>query len=240
MMKHGGFCTLRVPKTFYLHLYLAVGLLSLTFLGLQFFSQKPSTSLQVRLQEFPAQVGDWEGMESRLNPSVVTLLGLDDWILRQYQHPSKGFVWFYIGFLKSLGALGHHSPQVCYPAQGWELLQEGLQQVNVSGEHSIAINRLLVKKDLERQLILYWYQWGEKVIVETPDAWGLFAFKLRALLSVLSPSRPDTTLVRISAPVVGSVEETVERAVVFIQAAFPLLRQQFALEVSSPRVSLAP
>src|SRR5215813_12626284 len=138
--KHCGVYTLRVPKTFYFRLYLAVGLLLLAFLGLQFFSQKRSASLQVRLQEFPLQVEGWAGTESRLHSSVVTLLGLDDWLLRLYQHPSRGFVWFYIGFLKNLGALGHHSPQVCYPAQGWELLEEGLQQINIPEGQRISIN----------------------------------------------------------------------------------------------------
>jgi EpsI family protein len=239
MMRHGGFCTLRVPKTFYLHLYVAVGLLFLAFLGLRFFSQKPSTSLSVRLQEFPLRVGGWEGTESRLEPRIVTMLGLDDWILRLYRHPSGALVWFYIGFLQH-ATLGHHSPQVCYPAQGWELLQKGLQPINVSGEQRISINRLLVTKDLERQLILYWYQRGEKVITEKQDPWGLLESKLRAMFSVFTPARLDTTLVRISAPVVGSVEETLAREVAFIQAVFPLLSQQFALEAPSSRVSHTP
>jgi EpsI family protein len=239
MMRHGSFCTLRVPKTFYLHLYLAVGLLFLAFLGLQFFSQKPSPSLPVRLQEFPLRVGSWEGTESRLEPSIVTMLGLDDWILRLYRHPSGAFVWLYVGFLQH-ATLGHHSPQVCYPAQGWELFEKGLQQISVSGEQSISINRLLVTKDLERELVLYWYQWGEKVITEKQGPWGLLESKLRAMFSVFTPARLDTTLVRVSAPVVGSVEETLARAVTFIQAVFPLLSHQFALEAPSPPVSLAP
>jgi EpsI family protein len=208
-------------------------------LGLQFFSQKPSTSLPVRLQEFPLRVGGWEGTESRLEPRVVTTLGLDDWILRLYRHPSGALVEFYVGFLQH-ATLGHHSPQVCYPAQGWELLQKGLQQIKISGEQSISINMLLVQRDLERQLIFYWYQWGEKVITEKPGPRGLLESKLRAVFSIFTPARLDTTLVRISAPLVGSVEETLAREVAFVQAVFPLLSQQFALEVPAPRVSLTP
>jgi EpsI family protein len=229
-----------VPKTFYLHLCLAVGLLLLAVVGLQCFSQKPSTSLQVRLQELPLQVGGWEGTESRWDPSSVAHLGLDDWMLRLYRHTSGPLVWIYIGFLKQARTLGHHSPQVCYPAQGWQLLHKGLQQINVPGEQSISVNKLLVQQNLERQVILYWYQWGENIITEKQEFWGLFELKFRALLSILAPARPDCTLVRISAPVVSSVEETLAREVAFIQAVFPLLRQQFALAVPSPRVSLAP
>jgi EpsI family protein len=239
MMRHDSFCTLSVPKRFYLHLYLAVGLLFLAFLGLQFFSHKPSTSLSVRLQEFPLHVGGWEGTESRLEPSIVAMLGLDDWISRLYRHPSGVWVWFYVGFLQHM-TLGHHSPQVCYPAQGWALLETGLQLIKISREQSISINRLLVKKDLERQLVLYWYQWGEKVITEKQGPWGLLESKLRAMSSIFTPARLDTTLVRISAPVVGSVEETLAHEVAFIQAVFPLLSQQFALEAPSPRVSPTP
>ena len=142
--------------------------------------------------------------------------------------------------MKQTGALVHHSPQVCYPAQGWELLHKGLQQINVSGEQSIAFNQLLVQKNLEKQVILYWYQWGERIITEKQEFWGVFDLKLRALFSTFTPSRPDYTLVRISTPVVGSVEATLAHEVAFIQAVFPLLRQQFALAVPSPHVSLVP
>jgi hypothetical protein len=45
--------------------------------------------------------------------------------------------------------------------------------------------------------------------------------------------RADRTLVRISAPVLASVDDTLAHEIAFIQAVLPLLTKHFALEIAS-------
>jgi EpsI family protein len=238
--------TLKVSRRFQLHLYLALGLLLLTFLILYRFSQAPNTTpLQTRLQAFPLHVVTWEGRERSLDPNVVTALGLDDWMLRLYQNESRAFVWLYIGFFGyyhfDKGSF-HHSPQVCYPAQGWKLIQGELQEINIPEKEKILVNKLLVQKGTERQLVLYWYQWGDRIVTEKNwEDWGRWRdYKLRLYSLLHLPSllinndRTDRALVRISAPVIDNVEETLSHEIAFIQAAFPLLVRHFSLDGSSP------
>jgi EpsI family protein len=227
---------LRISRRLYLHLYLATGLVLLTFFTLQRFSPPASSFQQQRLQAFPLQVGEWAGREGKWDQAMVAALDVDDWALRLYRHPSGAIVWFYIGFLERLTPnRSHHSPQICYPAQGWKSIQQGLQPIPLSEGKSLLINKLLVQKGLEQHLVLYWHQWGEQSLPEDRGLWGEYGYKLSALLRLLHvPHRTDRALVRISALVMDSVEETLSREVAFIQAALPLLVQHFAPAVPSP------
>ena len=225
---------LRVSRRLSLHLYLATGLVLLTFFALQRFSPPPSSFLQKRLQAFPLQVGAWEGRAGKWDQAIVAALDVDDWTLRLYRHPSGAVVWFYIGFLERL-TLGrsHHPPQICYPAQGWESIQQGLQPIPLAEGKSLLIHKLLVQKGLEQQLVLYWHQWGEQILPEGQGPWGDYRYRLSSLPRILHASpRTDRALVRISALVTDSVEETLSYEVAFIQAALPLLMQHFAPDVS--------
>lgn len=224
-----------------LHISLSAGLFLIAFIALQHLSQiqRPISPLQTPLRDFPPQVGAWKGTEGELGADVAAVLGLDDWLLRQYRNESGAAVWFYIGYLGQWDAAKRrqapHSPQFCYPAQGWEPRQRAIQEIAVPGGQRILVNKLVVQKGLERSVVLYWFQWGERIAAEE------YGYDLRAKLSWLIqlPSRlarsgrTDRTLVQISAPVAGEVEETLACEVAFIQAVFPLLVERFSLEVSS-------
>jgi EpsI family protein len=202
------------------------------FFVLQRLAPPSAAALQQRLQLFPLQVEAWEGIEGKIDDAVVARLKLDDWMLRRYEHPAGAFLWLYIGFLEHLAPeKSHHSPQVCYPAWGWELVQREVQQIAFPAGQSILVTKLLVQKGLAQQLVLYWYQQGEKILPERYSAWEAYSNKLTTLLHLLHTTpRADRTLVRVSAPVLESVDVTLAHEIAFIQAAFPLLTQQFALE----------
>jgi EpsI family protein len=222
----------------------AIALALVTFAVLQALDRvrDPAISLQSRLQAFPLDLGMWKGTDAGWDSEVVTALGVDDWILRRilrrYQEASGDFVWLYIGFSERVSfSDGHspHSPLVCYPGQGWELLETDVQEIELPGGRTIAVNKLLVRKGLERRLVLYWQQRGERIALE--ESWGDYRAKLDWLLRVPSllarNERTDRALVRISAPVAGTPEATLSREVAFIQSAFPALAQQFALQAAS-------
>jgi EpsI family protein len=219
-----------------LQLSLVTGLALLVFFALQRLSPPPFSPLQQQLQLFPLQVEAWEGMEGRLDEGVIAELNLDDWLLRRYRHPSGDSIWLYLGFFAHLAPKkSHHSPQVCYPAWGWELVQRGVQQVALPEGEPIVVNKLLVQKGLARQLVLYWYQQGEKILPENYSGWEVYGGRLAALLSILHrvPRANHHALVRVSAPVLESVDVTLAQEIAFIQAAFPLLTKHFARDISS-------
>ncbi len=119
-----------------------------------------------------------------------------------------------------------HSPQNCLPGAG---MGAGVQRRDEAarakqgpsgGTEDIPINRYMIQKGLDRQLVLYWYQAHGRVVAS--EYWGKFyliadAFRL---------NRTDGALVRVIAPVAPGEQgeaDAEKAAVKFVNSLFPLL-----------------
>jgi EpsI family protein len=116
-----------------------------------------------------------------------------------------------------------HSPLNCLPGAGWEAVSEGrLTIANVDGAgRDITVNRYVVQKGLERQLVLYWYQSHGRVVAS--EYWS----KLHLIKDAIRLNRTDGSMVRVIAPVhrnAGDGGAAAERlAEQFTRVIFPLL-----------------
>ena len=83
------------------------------------------------------------------------------------------------------------------------------------------MNRLVVEKGLDRQVVVYWYQGRGRVVASE------YRSKVLTVLDAMRSNRTDAALVRVLSPIAGdgrAAEQAAEQAVVrFIQAAFPVL-----------------
>ena len=171
---------------------------------------------------FPSVIGPWKGTPAFFGPQVEVAAGMDHYILSRYTHKDGRFLWFYVGYYESQrrGDL-IHSPKNCYPGSGWQAAESGLETIRVSASppREITVNRYVIQKGLDKRVVLYWYQSRGRAYAS--EYWG----KVYLVLDALTRNRTDGSLVRVSAPVVDSVEATLEREKAFVRAAYPLLRQ---------------
>jgi EpsI family protein len=226
-------------RSFFVHLHVVNGLLLATvaLLFLFYRASAPDISLKAELSSFPAQVGSWQkSADQDIAPEIVEVLGLEDWVERRYDSGPTNSVWIYVGYMGAWKTgkkrQAYHSPWFCYPAHGWEIIQQDLQPIAVPEEREIVVNKMLVKRGSERQLLLYWIQMGDRIIAEGYGG-GLrtrLSWMLQLPYTLLANERTDRTIVRITAPVTDSVEATLSRQIDFIQAAFPILSSYFSLE----------
>jgi len=116
-----------------------------------------------------------------------------------------------------------HSPLNCLPGAGWVPTQKSYESVIVptdkGGSRTVQLNRIVIEKGLDRQLVLYWYQSHGRVVAS--EYWG----KMYSVLDAIRINRTDAALVRIVVPVDSKVgvEEADQRATEFTRALFPLL-----------------
>src|SRR5207237_447546 len=119
-----------------------------------------------------------------------------------------------------------HSPMNCLPGAGWNPVDRSHLTIGVAPEpfapaRSIAINRIVIEKGMDRQMVLYWYQAHGRVVAN--EYWG----KIYTVLDAMRMNRTDGSLVRVIAPITGSGsddEQAAQRlAVEFVQSVFPLL-----------------
>jgi EpsI family protein len=153
--------------------------------------------------------------------------------LRRYEDPSGNAVWLYVGFHNnaSFGGTTPHSPRLCYPGQGWTVLDATIEKIPLADGSSNPDNRLLVQKGLEQRLVLYWLQWGSEVTTESGagDYTAKLGWLLRLPFLAQEDTRTDRSLVRVSARVDLSPERTFATGARFVALVFPLLAEHFHL-----------
>ena len=186
------------------------------------------------LELFATNIGPWTmAREYPLAPDAEALLKADDTLTRDYQGP--GNVQLFIAFFKSQRAgVTPHSPKMCLPANGWEEESSRIVAVNVPGESApIPVNRYIVEKEDQRELVLYWFQNWHRATADE------YLSKLYLIYDSIRYRRSDEALVRVLTPFAGETDPPAEQhAMQFLREIYqPLKRQIWSGE---PRAAVLP
>jgi EpsI family protein len=168
---------------------------------------------------FPLQIDGWQGRDVRLDQEIMDVLKADDLMMRHYQSAYTKGVWLFVGYYKSqrTGAT-YHSPLNCLPGGGWTIVQR--EEVPLSlQERTVPVNKVLLQKGLDKQVILYWYQDRGRII--TSEYWA----KGYLVWDAMARNRTDGALVRVSMPVTQSTEQALSVGMEFLHKAVPLLNR---------------
>lgn len=202
-------------------LVVSCALLAATLLVLQFRSAGEAIPLRKSLDTFPSVVGDWRARDAAsLEPEIVNLLKVNDYVMQRYVDGGGRTLWLYIAYwaTQRKGGAQIHSPQNCLPGSGWEPVEASKLVVPLgAAAPPITVNRYLIQKEGNRQVVLYWYHSQGK------DVAGEVQAKIAMVWNAFLNNRTDGALIRISTPVQGSVSETTERLVRYVQAVHPIL-----------------
>ena len=177
---------------------------------------------------FPMQFGEWQGTQlPPFTENVLAILGLDDYLTRNYRNASPAAVNVYVGYWGSQRQGDTmHSPQNCLPGSGWEPTSQGmlkLRDPRTGRAGEVDLNRYVIQKGLERQFVLYWYQSHGRIIGS--EYWS----KIYLVTDAVRLNRTDAALVRIIVPIVGegAAAETAaeQQAVKFVNSFLPQLSE---------------
>jgi len=147
----------------------------------------------------PTEVGPWRARgESLLGAEVLAQIDPTAYLMRRYEAPGRTPIWLYVGVYAGRAgyAKGAHDPEVCYPAQGWEILQSELFDVPLVDGETLVTRRLEAHLGLTKESVLYWFQPAKR--------WPAQA-AAEQLLRVLDAARgrPQYAFVRLSGPTDG-------------------------------------
>ena len=115
----------------------------------------------VATPSLPDQVGPWHATaENRLEANVLALIEPDAYLMRRYDAPGRTPIWIYVGVYAGRAGYGKgaHDPEVCYPAQGWEILQSESLDVALGDRDTLLTKRLEAHRGLAKETVLYWFQ----------------------------------------------------------------------------------
>ena len=197
---------------------------SLLILGASFAIQRASGAEsvppRVPLAALPLDLGDWRGRDlPAWDDRVLEVLGADDYVNRRYVN-DRSVADLCLGYYRSQQQGDSiHSPQNCLPGAGWQPVENDRVTIRVSPDRSITVNKYIIQKDLDRQVVLYWFQGRGRVVANE------YANRAYLVFDSLRTRRSDGALVRVMSPVFETTERSNADAAAFAAALHPQLSE---------------
>jgi EpsI family protein len=168
---------------------------------------------------FPFEFAGWHGRAGApLDKRTLEILGADDYLTRLYVDGRGSLASLYVGYhgAQKQGT-SIHSPLNCLPGSGWVPVQSSRIQIgSTTGVRTV--NRVVIEKSDDRQLVLYWYQGRGRVIADE------YVSKAYQFIDALRRRRTDAALVRIISPIDQRGESFAEASAIrFAVAVDPIL-----------------
>jgi EpsI family protein len=162
----------------------------------------------------PHEVDGWRGVDGRFDP-VYGTDPADTSLLRVYRRGKEPPVIAYVGFFGDLATIIEvHTPELCYPAQGWAVRPAGNTNIANFRSMPISVKRIIAEKNGDRRLVVWWYNAGSRP----------FQTRIRYVYAMLAMSaftgRTDGSIVRLETPMVQESESAAFARVEDFQSAF--------------------
>lgn len=192
-------------------------------------SRAEPTPIRESLESLPREIDGWVGrLQPDFEEKILAVLGVDDYTRRIYRRPGDGWLGLYIGYYASQGQGDTiHSPLNCLPGAGWTPVIQDRMTLPVRSSlesrepREITINKFVIQKGLERQLVLYWYQSHDRVVAS--EYWG----RAYTVIDAIRYNRTDAALVRVVVPIPSEGRDAIataeRRGTEFVQSLFPYL-----------------
>jgi EpsI family protein len=212
--------SLSAAQDFWSRFVCAAALLVCSYAFLNARSRPETVPPRQTLSSFPLVVGDSFGRDVPIPAEVVSVLGNGEFVERLYQSGSQPWVDFFIAYFPTQRTGSTiHSPQNCLPGAGWTPINFDRIPLPRPTGGSMIVNRYVVGKGLDRQLVLYWYQSHGRVVASE------YAAKFYLVADSIRINRSDGALLRVVTSINAGETETVaeNRAVAFTQSFLPLL-----------------
>lgn len=174
---------------------IAAGLLAMTAVFLQARGRNEVFPPRRALSSFPQQLGPWIGTDVPIPQDVLDVLGKGDFLLRVYRNDAQRapYVDLFLAYFPSQRAGDTiHSPKNCLPGSGWTPVDSSRITVTVPGHAPFPVNRYVIAKGDERQLVLYWYLAHDRVVASEYSA------KFYLVADSMRLDRSDGSLVRVT------------------------------------------
>lgn len=194
--------------------FLLYALLAATF-ALTAFYRNAAVPTARPLDSLPRVLGEWTLRSSNLYvDDVLQTLRPTDYLSRTYENARGRRVDIYVGYHDGASSGAVHSPRLCLPGSGWNVLEE-TRDVLRAGGREIPVVWAVYQKGESRELFLYWY----RVVGE--DLSSTYLLKWKEFTNALFHGRKDAALIRINLPVTDDavvMRQTMSR---FLEAFYP-------------------
>jgi exosortase D (VPLPA-CTERM-specific) len=179
-------------------------------------AEQPRASFAV----FPRSISGWSGFDAPIDRQSLQVLKPTDYLSLNFQRGTSEVVNTWIAYYAT--GSGLHSPLLCIPGGGWEI--EQLSEIDLPATSGVAmppmkINRLIIRRGVDRQVVYYWFQGRGRI--EANQNFATF----RGIIDALTTNQRGQALVRFVTPIrdTADIPAADQRMMDFIAQAAPLL-----------------
>jgi EpsI family protein len=176
---------------------IAATLMLATALVLQAHSRSEINPPRAPLDSLPSQIAGWTGSDEVFDQQTLDILGPGEFLVREYENasqPQPGINLYIAYFPTQKAGDTIHSPNHCLPGAGWVPTSREKVQLTGADGSSFPVNRYVVSKSGERQLVLYWFQAHGRAVAS--EYWA----KYYLVSDSVRMNRSDGGLVRLMTP----------------------------------------
>ncbi len=174
---------------------------------------------RLALAAFPDRLGPWQVVRKPLGSDLLIGLAADDTLATRLVAGHQGVDLFIAYYARQQSGQSPHSPKVCMPGGGWEIMDTRRIRVSVAGQ-ALPVNRVRIVKRNTAMLVYYgYYGRGKWLASEWRMKWELFR-------DALAGNPTNNALVRLSTPIPSGDPELADRAL------------QAALQALAPRLPI--
>lgn len=176
----------------------------------------PPVPLLQSFDNFPMQLGPWQGRRSYIDPAMFKATGASAYFEAEFVDPSQSPVSLWVAYYENQKGGGSvHSPFTCLTGGGWELIDSGITKV----APGLPARFMVMEQGGSKHLIYYWYLQRGRWL--TSEYLNKFYLSYDGLLN----RRADGALVRIITPSGPDIKLAHERLHTFAKLLVPVLPQ---------------
>ena len=215
-------------KQFFYHITISAILLILTAVFLPSIGEVKTVPLSRELIQLPYRLGAWEGIDARMDDSVLAVLGVEDHLMRRYSARDGSDIWIYVGYYESQKEDDIiHSPKNCLLGNGWEPVSSSRERIELTDgpAKTVEVSRYLVQKGQKKDLVVYFYYSGKRVVSND------YLYRLGLLRDIIFTKRSNGAFVKVSCSVTTDEIHAWQNLAGFLQKFIPVLNEH--LNISS-------
>lgn len=174
------------------HLLVFFGLLALAGVAISLPGSEPAVSHELWLERLPLHIDGWTARTGAPETILPTDPRAVETVRRTYSNDGRT-VWLSVAAYRSRNhperrpSLNHIAPEA-----GATTVMYDRRRIDLPGSPQAAIGRISVERKARRVSILYWYQLGERPIVDE------YQLRFRLFVNTLLGHQPPLVLVRLA------------------------------------------
>lgn len=123
-----------------------------------------------QLDEVPRRLGNWTSRELELDPRIFVASGASDIASRMYETSLGESVSLFLGTWLEYPSSIPHSPELCYPTHGWDVVDRKELIIPLDSDRSFIGKLMVIDQHGMQHALLYWYFFGPEFATGDEDA----------------------------------------------------------------------